>query len=294
MPIVYIIISIIVIYSLEKIWQEYHILSNSRSIKTLYHMKKLFIIPLMFVVSMAYCQEFYITFEFMKVEDKNLIDYLELEEFWSKIHQEGINDGAYTGWDLWSLKPGGQEQGYQYLVVTVFDDMKKMLSGSSIDEILARAKKAYPDLTEEQIREKTMAGSDSRSRGKVLYCAVIDGTEGEFNMPLGTIATVGLMKASNNDAYVKAEREVFKPMHQKSVNDGLKGSWSLARIISPTGSETFASHFTVNMYEDVDQYLSEQNSDFSNYVTDWDAVDKGLLTREMRWVYMATLEKKLR
>ena len=232
-------------------------------------MKKLIIIPLMFVFSMAYCQEFYITFELMKVKDKNLINYLELEEFWSKIHQEGINDGAYTGWDLWSLKPGGQDQGYQFLVVTVFDDMKKMLKGSSIDEILARAKKAYPDLTEEQIREKTMAGSDSRSRGKVLYCGIVDGTEGEFDMPLGTIATIGMMKASNNDAYVKAEREIFKPMHQKVVDEGLKGSWGLWRIISPSGSDTFATHFTVNMFKDVDQYLSERNADLSNYVTDW-------------------------
>ena len=113
-------------------------------------------------------------------------------------------------------------------------------------------------------------------------------------MPLGTLATIGMMKANNNSAYETAESEVFKPMHQKSVNEGLKGSWSMARIISPSGSETFASHFTINMYKDLDQYISESKVDFGDWVTDWEPVNKGLETRDMRWVYMATLERKLR
>ena len=248
----------------------------------------------MLVVSTAYCQRNYVMFEFMKVEDEHLIDYMALEDFWSKIHQEGIKEGAYTGWDLWSLQPGGQEQGYQFLVVTVYDDMKKMMQGSTMEEIFARGKKAYPDMTEEQIMERTMAGADSRTRGVILYCSVIDGTEGEFDMPLGTFATIGMMKAKDNDAYVKAESEVFKPIHQKSVSEGLKGSWSLARIISPTGTDTYASHFTVNMYKDLDQYTSESSADFGDFVADWEKVNKGVETRDMRWVYMATLERKLR
>ena len=246
----------------------------------------------MLVFTMAYSQEFHITFEFMKVKDKNLVAYLELEEFWSKIHQEGVNEGAYTGWDLWSLKPGGQDQGYQFLVVTVYDDMKKMMEGSGMDEILARAKKAYPDLSEEQIMEKAMAGGASRTRGVVLYCSYIDGTEGEFDMPVGTLATIGMMKANNNEAYVKAEREVFKPWHQKSVDQGMKGSWGLWRIVSPTGADTHASHFTVNMFKDVDQWMSESMGELGEI--DSDAVNKGLETREMRFVYMATLETKIR
>ena len=248
----------------------------------------------MLLVSTAYCPRNYVMVEFMKVEDEHLIDYMALEDFWSKIHQEGIKEGAYTGWDLWSLQPGGQEQGYQFLVVTVYDDMKKMMQGSTMEEIFARGKKAYPDMTEEQIMERTMAGADSRTRGVILYCSVIDGTEGEFGMPLGTFATIGMMKAKDNDAYVKAESEVFKPIHQKSVSEGLKGSWSLARIISPTGTDTYASHFTVNMYKDLDQYTSESSADFGDFVADWEKVNKGVETRDMRWVYMATLERKLR
>lgn len=257
-------------------------------------MKKLLIIPLMCFFTLAYSQELFVTFEFMKVEDENLIEYIALEEFWSKIHQEGIKEGAYTGWDLWSLNPGGQEQGAQFLVVTVYDDLKKMLQGSSMDQVFARAKKAYPDLNEDQIMEKTMSGADSRTRAVILHSAVIDGTSAEFDMPLGTFATIGMMKANNNNAYVKAESDVFKPLHQKSVDDGLKGSWSLARIISPSGSDTFASHFTVNMYKDLDQYIAESKADITNNITDWDAVNKGLETRSMRWVYMATLEMKIR
>lgn len=257
-------------------------------------MKKLIVIPFLLGVTLLYSQANFVTFEFMKVEDQHLLDFMALEDFWSKIHQEGIKEGAYSGWDLWSLKPGGQDQGYQFLVVTVYDDVKKMLKGSSIEAIMARAAKAYPGMSQEEIMKRAMSGAASRSRAMIMHIAVTETTEGTFDMPLGTIATLGMMKANNNSEYEKAESEVFKPVHQKSVDQGLKGSWSLGKILSPTGSDAYASHTTINMYKDLDQYLSEVNTDLSTFITDWEPVTKGLETRDMKYVYMATLERKLR
>jgi len=229
----------------------------------------------------------------MKVEDKDLLSYMALEDFWEKVHQEGVKEGAYTGWDLWTLNPGGLEQGYQFLVVTLFDNMSALLKGSTIDQILARAQKAYPDLDAEAVQQKLMGGTGSRSRAKIAYLEEIDLTEGEFDMPLGTYATISLMKAKN-EGYEKAESDIFKPLFQKIVNDGSQASWGLVRYISPTGSETYASHMTVSMFKDVDQYVSAQKYDWESLVEDWDVINKGLETRDLKWTYHATLVKKVR
>ncbi len=52
--------------------------------------------------------------------------------FGKKIHAERVKSGAILVWDLWELKPDETAQGYQYLTVTVFDDMKKALNGGNI------------------------------------------------------------------------------------------------------------------------------------------------------------------
>jgi hypothetical protein len=257
-------------------------------------LKKLFTIGLMFAGLQAFSQTQYLTFEFMKVQDKDLVNYMALEDFWSKIHQEQIKEGACTGWDLWSLRPGGQDQGFQYLAVTVYKDMKQMMAETSVDQLMDAAKKAYPNMSQDDIMKKTLAGSASRERAVILYLADIDQTKGNFDMPLGTVAQMDFMKAEDADAYVKAEKEVFKPLHQKVVDQGLKGSWSLASVILPSGTEAYATHITFNMYKDMNQYIAGRSLDLSKYVTDWDAVNKGVATRKDKWEYLATLINKLR
>ncbi len=257
-------------------------------------LKKLFTIGFMLAGLQAYCQKEYLSFEFMKVQDKNITAYMAYEDFWSKIHQEAIKEGACIGWDLWALQPGGQDQGYQYLAVTVYNDMNKMMAGPSLDQILAFAKKAYPNMSPDDITKKITAGAETRSRAEVLLLENIDGTQDKFDMPLGTVAQMDFMKANDAAAYEKAESDVFKPIHQKAVDEGLKGSWSVARIILPSGTDAYATHITFNMFKDSNQYISSLSLDLSKYVTDMDPVNKGVATRDDRWQYLATLIKKLR
>ena len=257
-------------------------------------MKKLmFPLLITFVANFCYSQELFLVFEFMKVEDNNLLAYMENEDFWEKVHQEGVKAGAYTGWDLWSLKPGGSEQGYQFLTVTLYDKKSAMLTGSTIDQIIERAQKAYPAMESGALQQKLIGGTSSRSRAKIAYVEQIDTTEDEFEMPVGTYMEMSLMKATG-EGYEKAESEIFKPLFQKAISDGAIGSWGLVRFISPTGSDAYTSHMTFNMYKDVDQFVDFDNYDWEQHVQDWDVVNKALETRDLKWNYHGTLLKKVR
>lgn len=95
-------------------------------------MKKILIfIALLMVGNMAIAQEkSYLLFEFMQVDNEQEEAYSATEKFWEKIHQERVKAGDIIGWDLWSLSPGGEQQGFQYLTVAVYNDPVKMMDGS--------------------------------------------------------------------------------------------------------------------------------------------------------------------
>ena len=65
------------------------------------------VVVAVWMTSVSFAQEtpekLYLIFEFMHVNDEHWGDYMEVEEFWIKVHKERISAGKIIGWDLWSL-----------------------------------------------------------------------------------------------------------------------------------------------------------------------------------------------
>ncbi len=238
--------------------------------------------------------ETYVTFEFMQVDNSQESFYNETEDFYQKVHEQRIASGDIVGWDLWQLLPGGEDQGYQYLTVTVFDSMSKMLHGG--DGFLESAKMAYPDLSDEELDNRLNMAGGSRNLAVRLYLKIIDSTEDDFEMKTGMVATIDLMKVKdgNYQAYEDAESKTFKPWHQKMIDAGVKGNWQLLEVLIPRGTDVYASHVTVNMFSGYDQYLKMWDFDGSVTPDLQKKMDEGIDTRDMRWVYLATLRKMVR
>jgi len=136
--------------------------------------------------------------------------------------------------------------------------------------------------------------SPSRDIANQVYFEQVDMTKGDFQMKIGTIATLDIMKQSD-DSYEKAESEIFKPWHQKWVDAGKVGEWSLLRTILPAGSEAYGTHITVSMFKDAAQLAAfmEAPMDDINVLTQ-SAVKTGLATREWKEKKIATLIKMVR
>jgi len=236
--------------------------------------------------------ELYLKFEFMRVDEEQSEAYLNIERFWSGIHQERTNGNEIIGWDLWSLEPGGEDQGFQYLTVTLFSSFKAMIAGE--EEFMKHAKDAYPEMSDEELNKTFESTAGTRDLAVRLYMVEIDQTDGSFDMPLGTMASMDLMMALNDD-YESIESEIFKPTHQEAVDFGHKGSWGFLRVILPAGSDRYASHMTINMYKDVEQLASwsAPGGGESSMVHDM-AIEQGLASRDLKKVYFAKLEMKVR
>lgn len=260
-------------------------------------MRKLFmfIAVILFSGNMIAQDKIYLLFEFMKVNNDQEMAYGETENFWQKIHDQRVKNGDIIGWDLWSLQPGGEDQGYQYLTVQVFKAPAKMFQGGG--DIMTAAKKAYPDISEQDLIDKMNQSAKSRNLAVRMYLEQIDQTKGQFDMPLGTVAQINLMKVAldNYAKYENAESKTFKPDHQKQVDKGNRASWELLRVMSPIGSATYASHITVDMFKDFNQYFKIPNDVGVVYTAAQEkAFQEGVATRDLKWAYTATLLKKVR
>lgn len=258
------------------------------------------VMALMLFGNMSMAQEkLYLIFEFMKVDNEQEAAYSEAEAFWEKIQEQRVKAGDIIGWDLWSLKPGGEMQDFQYVTVSLYRDPVKMMDGSSWSNLADRAKAAYPDMTEADLMAKVQGSSKTRDLAVRIYAEEIATTTGSSaaEMVLGTVAQIDMMKVAfeNYTAYEKAETEVFQPMHQSAVDAGGKSSWGLIRILSPVGSDTYASHMTVNMFKDYSQMIN-QNIDYNEGVTPEQskAMQEGMASRDMKYVYIAELIKMAR
>lgn len=237
----------------------------------------------------------YLMFEFIKVDNEQEQAYMETESFWEKLHEQRVKNGDIIEWDLWSLQPGGEEQGFQYLTVTLYNDPIKMMSGAGNFEVALKA--AYPKMSEEEINKKFMATSKSRDLAVRVYLEHIAATKDNFQMPLGTIAGINLMKVSdeNYENYEKFETEIFQPIAQKEVDAGVRGNWGLMRYMLPTGSDVYATHITADMYKDYNQLFnggSVSGPELSE--AQIKKIQDGMTTRDMKYKYMATLIKKVR
>ena len=259
-------------------------------------MKKLLMIILFALLSMPLIAQdkLFIVMEMMHVDNEQESAYAQTEQFWKKIHEQRVADGSILGWDLWSLLPGGEDQGYQFATVTVYDSAEKMMAPM---DIMKYAKAAYPDMSEEELWKKISDSGKSRDLAVRIFMHQIAMTHGDFKMKVGTVATMEFMKVALDkyDAYESAEINTFQPLHQKMVDAGAKGSWEMLRFMIPVGSDTYASHLTVNMYENMEQYLNADNYQGDEPTeAQQKAIMKGLDTRDMKIVNVATLVEMVR
>lgn len=258
-------------------------------------MKKLFFtfVCALFTLGIMAQEPLYLTFELMKVEEGMGADYWETESFWEKLHQQRVKDGDIIGWDLWALSPAGTDQGHQYMTVTLYNDPVKMMGGGTDFEKTMEG--AYPNMSQFEIDKQMEQTVKSRDLAVLVYLQRIALAGGDYEMPLGTIARFNFMKAKPGqyNAYEEMESVTFKGIHEQSVAAGVEASWGLLRNMLGYGTEAYASHVTVDMFKDWDQYFNA-SADIKWTEEQMEAVNTIDDIRDLKSMAFGTLVKKVR
>ncbi|WP_268033885.1 hypothetical protein [Algoriphagus sp. PAP.12] len=239
----------------------------------------------------------YMVFEFVKVENDQIFDYIEFKDLMEKVYRQALNDGKIDGWDFWALQSGADHSDFQYIMITYYDDPVNMMNGLDEEKMMEYTKIAYPHLNDAQVVKLFQESLAMRDMPMRLYMKEVAHTDDSFQMKPGVLASFDLMKANEGlfDDYEQAEMEVFKPIHQERIEKGLMGHWSFLRTALPLGSQAQSTHLTMNMYKDYMQFFNGQAyEDLDQTAEERDAVNEGLNSRDQKWVYLATLENVVR
>ncbi len=257
-------------------------------------MKKVLLIFMAALLSWgAISQEpLYLTFELMKVEEGMGSDYWETESFWEKLHEQRIQNGEIIGWDLWALSPSGTNQGHQYMTVTLFNDPVKMMQGGDFNKAMEGA---YPNMSQGDRDSKMELTVKSRDLAVQVFLVQVASAGDDYEMPLGTLAQINFMKAKPGQAesYEEMESTVFKGMHGQRIAAGSMAMWGLLRNMLGYTTEAYASHITVDMFKDWDQYFNGSTN------IEWTpaqqkAYDEIAEIRDLKSTVFGTLVKKVR
>lgn len=238
-------------------------------------------------------QTLYLLFEFMHVDNEQEAAYAETEAFWEKIHEQRVANGDCMGWDLWQITPGGENQGSQYLTVSLYNDPVKMMEGGDFNKALTGA---YPDMSDADITKKMTQTSKSRDLTHRVFLEQIATTTPEFEMPIGMVARLNFMKVEPGQAaaYEKAETEVFQPLHQQGVTEGSIANWGLLRNMLGYGSDSYATHMTVDMFKSYDHMFNYGGMAQDPTEAQQKAMQDAMATRDLRSTRIIQLIRKVR
>ncbi len=262
-------------------------------------MKKLLLIPLLsvFLSTVSLSQENrYLVIEFLKVQTQQTVDYLEYKEFLTKVYDQAAINGDIVGWDFWSLQTGPNNEAFQYATITYYDDPVSMMNGLPTGKLIQISKEAFPDMNENEILYKIEHSRDIRDLAMRFYMVEIAKSDDNMDMKPGLLASFDLMKAAEGrfDEYEKAEKEVFLPLHEKKIKAGFMEGWRLLRTAVPAGSEAKSTHMTLNIYSNYMQYFKSMEYEDPASVMEQEAIEKGLSSRDQKWIYLAILESVVR
>ena len=188
----------------------------------------------------------FVTFDFMKVKPGQAELYHEVEKkLWKPMHKQRMENGDILGWYFHQVRyPSGSLTEYDYVTVTLYDDITQLENQSS--DFIALANQVHPDTPYDQIMFKT---TRSRELIRTEVFQLLDFVPGNDSKP-PPYMMVNYMKAMPGKAaeYVGIEQDIYKVWHSTRVEANRMHSWRLGARLLPYGSAYDYDHFTGDGY----------------------------------------------
>ena len=208
------------------------------------------ILSTLLVLSISISFSQLITHTSVRVDDSERESYLELEEFWSKIHEQAIKDEYSDGWMLWEFTYKDDEEAKgkpDYLIMNFHKDSMQRQKGYSID-IKEYARKIHSNLSKRNFEKKWNLPRGKRNNYQLQR---LDNTNWISTLEKGNEIYLNVFKALNDD-YESYEMEYFKKMAEKQIVNGTRKWWEFNKILSSkinteTSLDGSQTHVTIDM-----------------------------------------------
>ncbi|NNF35783.1 MAG: hypothetical protein HKN68_16865 [Saprospiraceae bacterium] len=187
--------------------------------------------------------------QFRNVPQENIEEFIHRETtYWSEVAQKAVNEGKMVGWSLWQRVGGWDmdDASTNFVFVNTFANAEGVDNAGSI----WNAEAVFPD--------GRMSAMETGSLGKVIHQIYVR-SEGEVGAGAPfQYARVNFAKASDLDAYINLEKNVWMPFAKKHIEGGTTTQkyWNVSRLLSPSGDAIPFNAFTVDGFNKLSEVLS--------------------------------------
>ena len=261
------------------------------SVKTFIMKKIITSLLFLLIVSISFSQ--LISHTSVRLSDQERDGYIELEKFWSKIHQQAIKDGYSQRWMIWEFIYADDKDAQgkpDFLIMNFYKDSIQKSKSANLN-IKEYARQVYKGkLSKSRFERKWNLPTGSRNFYELER---LDNTYWHGKIEEGMQITLNAFKAVNDD-YEDYEMKFFKKWHEKNILDGSRKWWEFNKVLSSnltTESSTVGTptHVTIDMFG---RELTQQDrQDFQNSLTFEDLMlrKNGAASRELLGRYQLKL-----
>ena len=204
-------------------------------------------------------------------------DYIEVEEFWSKIHEDIISQGNKVSWAIWKRLPGEaitiDSKPADYFIFNNYESQEQYDASRDID-YAAIAQRVH-GISKRKAEKMIDSSFDPRETTRSYTLSIqAQAVATDFNPTTGLVCSISLMQQKNDD-YESFEKEVFKDQFQKSIDIGAQTFWGFTRIEQRSeNAYTQFSHICFNI-------SGENEYSIENDFKTKKLVELGLQSRDM-------------
>jgi hypothetical protein len=197
----------------------------------------------------------YIIYDYMKVKPGKWDDYMKLEKAFKKIHAARKKAGKMDDWGLMRvLSPAGANMEYNYVTFNVFAgdaQLANQMEGQFMPDNWSNL------LTPDEF-EVVMKSDEIRTLVKSEVWANLDNVVADDikSAKISVFNYFDFPATGSHDKHVKAETDIWKPIHAARVKDGTMKGWRMHQMIMPYGAAMPYQDATVDLYADFKQYLA--------------------------------------
>lgn len=198
-------------------------------------------------------QDATIVLNYMKVNPGMESDYLEAEKTWKKIHENRIEAGVMTGWQLWRNVYATAEDPYQYITIDWYKDWGHSLKGDTEgfweEYVLSLfTEEEAQKLLEITRQTRTMVSKEVMHREMMAE-----------NSKYSPVILVNRMKVKRGKEkeYMDFETAFAKPYQEEKINRGYMAHWGVWRAWPFKEGQT--RYTTIDGYASYEQMTSGGN-----------------------------------
>ncbi len=191
---------------------------------------------------------------YMKVKPSMHGDYLKLEKAWKKIHAAKKKAGSLDQWALSRVVTAGANAEYNYVTRNTLYGEEKLANyfeASYMPENWTSL--LTPDELELVMRTdeiRTMVKTEVWATAEIILADDVNKATihvfNYFDHPEG----------KDRDDHFKVERDIWMPVHKARIDDGKMKGWVMLGMVSPYGSGMPYHDATVDIYTDMEEYLT--------------------------------------